>query len=210
MSETNDRTEEICPNCLDPIPAGMDVCPSCGTRLNEDPDAVQAEPVEGTIVTQPNETAGPETAGAANGDGKDGEKKPTMMQNLIRGMGVYLIYTALTNGYRVISTPEALGLERGTREYTLGIVSNVVYLVAGILAVWPWIQEAIAKRKAAASDITIDAIPAETSETELDAPKDEPTLDEENAEAENPDTNEFAELRAKADAALREESESDA
>lgn len=208
MSETNDRIEEICPNCLDPIPAGMDVCPSCGTRLNEDPDAVQAEPVEGTIVTQPNETAGPETAGAANGDGKDGEKKPTMMQNLVRGMGVYLIYTALTNGYRVISTPEALGLERGTREYTLGIVSNVVYLVAGLLAVWPWIQEALAKRNGAASDVTIDAAPAETSETELDPDQDEPTPDEENAEAEILDTDEFAELRAKADAELRDESES--
>ena len=74
-------------------------------------------------------------------------KKPGMMQNLTRGLGIYLLYFAITNGYKVLSDPKALNLTPGTREYWLSLVSNVIYLAAGLLAVWPWIKEWIEKRK---------------------------------------------------------------
>lgn len=212
MSETHDRNEEICPNCLDPIPAGVEICPSCGMNLNEAADAVPAEPVEGMIMAQPSENAGSAPNETKAETPKDSGKKPTMMQSLVRGMGVYLIYSALTNGYRVLSNPEALRLERGSREHTLGIVSNLVYLAAGLLAVWPWIQEALAKRRAgSASETTIDGEASENLsdgenpafETTVDA---ETIGDEPRTEAMTSD--DLAELRAEADAALSEGSES--
>lgn len=106
-----------------------------------------------------------------------------MMQNLTRGLGIYLLYFAITNGYKVLSDPKALNLTPGTREYWLSLVSNVIYLAAGLLAVWPWIKEWIEKRKRAGEEIAAEAKPASlTIEGTVDpVPSRAPVLEEEDA-----------------------------
>lgn len=180
MSELHD---EICPNCMEPVPAGTEICPSCGVKINEFVDTPAADllsEVKPAAAREP-----PSKNGADPGEAAGGAKakKPTMMQNLTRGLGVYLLYFAITNGYKVLSNPKALDLTPGTREYWLSLVSNVIYLAAGLLAVWPWIKEWIEKRKRAGEEIVAESGPGSlTIEGTVDpVPSRAPDLEEEDA-----------------------------
>lgn len=180
MSELHD---EICPNCMEPVPAGTEICPSCGVKINEFVDTPAADLLSEVKPAAAGEP--PSTNGADPGEAAGGAKakKPTMMQNLTRGLGVYLLYFAITNGYKVLSNPKALELTPGTREYWLSLVSNVLYLAAGLLAVWPWIKEWIEKRKRAGEEIAAESGPGSlTIEWTVDpVPSQAPVLEEEDA-----------------------------
>lgn len=180
MSELHD---EICPNCMEPVPAGTEICPSCGVKINEFVDAPAADLLSEVKPAAAGEP--PSKNGADPGEAAGGAKakKPTMMQNLTRGLGVYLLYFAITNGYKVLSNPKALELTPGTREYWLSLVSNVIYLAAGLLAVWPWIKEWIEKRKRAGEEIAAESGPGSlTIEGTVDpVPSQAPVLEEEDA-----------------------------
>lgn len=145
----NENPVELCPNCIEPIPFGATICPHCGEELaivdgeTVAASSVPAEPAEVTVETT-NEAIGESGAGCPTGGcplsgGQQPEKK-NVMSNLVRGMGVYLIYFAITR------TPEVLKFEN-PKEKWLGLTSNIVYLIAGILAVWPWVTEYLEKRK---------------------------------------------------------------
>ena len=145
--ESETRNDDICPNCMEPVAGGAAVCPCCGASMTESEPAGEIQPTESASEAI-NDSGGAEDAGTSGPQGESGgAKKPNVMQNITRGMGVYLIYIAITNGYRVVSDPAALELEIGTKEYWLALVSNVIYLAAGLLAVWPWIREYLDKRK---------------------------------------------------------------
>lgn len=180
MSEPHD---EICPNCMEPVPAGVDVCPSCGVKMNEFVDTPAADLLSAAKPAPAIEPPAKNDAVPGEAPGGAKAKKPGMMQNLTRGLGIYLLYFAITNGYKVLSDPKALNLTPGTREYWLSLVSNVIYLAAGLLAVWPWIKEWIEKRKRAGKEIAAEAKPASlTIEGTVDpVPSRAPVLEEEDA-----------------------------
>ena len=148
MNDAEIRNDDICPNCMEPVSAGAAVCPSCGAPMTEGETGEDIQAATGCAVESAKSPDGAENSGKP-GSRNEGEKgkKPNVMQNITRGMGVYLIYIAVTNGYRVLSNPASLELEAGTKNYWLALVSNVVYLAAGLLAVWPWIKEYLDKRK---------------------------------------------------------------
>lgn len=148
MNDVEIRNDDICPNCMEPVSAGAAVCPSCGASMTEGETGEEIQAATSCAVESAKSPDGAENSGKSNA-GNEGEKgkKPNVMQNITRGMGVYLIYIAVTNGYRVLSNPASLELEVGTKNYWLALVSNVVYLAAGLLAVWPWIKEYLDKRK---------------------------------------------------------------
>lgn len=199
MSDENEiRNDDICPNCMEPVPAGAAVCPSCGASMTESEAGEEIQVLSGTPESK--KTAdGAETAGTTEAQGEgDKTKKPNVMQNITRGMGVYLLYIAITNGYRVISDPASLELEAGTKNYWLALVSNVVYLAAGLLAVWPWIKEYLDKRKRIE-----EAVAAEQDGVIVDGSAETIEGDDESAAAE--ETVDLEEIRRAADAELSSE-----
>lgn len=193
MNDVEIRNEEICPNCMEPVPADAAACPFCGASMTESAGSGEIQMMDGVIepAQSPDEAETAEKGDAQGADEKG--KKPSVMQNITRGMGVYLIYIALTQGYNVIAKPASLELEVGTKNYWLALVSNVIYLAAGLLAVWPWIKEYLDKRKRVE-----DAIAAEQDGVVVDGNAEE--IEAEDEAVEEPDLDE---IRRAADAELK-------
>ncbi|GEM_PF-929008 len=142
MSEENNENHdnlEVCPNCLEPNTQDLANCAFCGMPLR----AQIGE--DGELTDQP-ETQQLELSDAAHTEAPRAqqspkeEKKKGMWATAKRGIGLYLII------YAVMEFPRALKIE-SSRDRTLAIISNLIYIAAGLLMSWPMIKEYLDKRK---------------------------------------------------------------
>lgn len=174
---------DICPNCLEPNRSDLANCEFCGMPLHPDAAAadegssVSTDTAETSIVSDGTVTT-VETSDEAPAASEIPAEKPKKKENkgwsyAMRGFGIYIIFYAVSEGVRHFK------LEPG-QERRLGLISDVIYLVAGCLMAWPLLKDFLAKRKEkqanamkAAGEQTIDGTevssPAESDEDVIDA-----------------------------------------
>lgn len=125
---------EVCPNCLEPNEEDLAVCKHCGMPLHPEPE--QIEPVEPEAL--PAEAA--DDAPAAQEQDKKQEKG--MFAKAMPYLGLYVLYVAITQFIEVKNnTDPAAG------DPKLGYLACGIYMVAGILMVWPALRDWLNKRK---------------------------------------------------------------
>jgi hypothetical protein len=128
---------EICPNCLEPNEKDLANCAYCGMPLRK-----QAETAGEIISSESTEKPDSDESAKPNSPKAPAEeKKPKRgMANVMRGMGIYLIFYAVTEIPR--------SLQKGDpQERMLAIVSDIIYMVAGVMMAWPLFKDYQKKRK---------------------------------------------------------------
>lgn len=125
---------DICPNCLEPNPDDLAVCPYCGMPLHPgaetDPSAMPENEAELAAAR----------AAAAAPEKKDEKKKPqeSGFRRVMPWLGLYLIYYAITG---IIETSRQEELSSPALAYG----SWVIYIIAGVLMAWPLIKKGYRK-----------------------------------------------------------------
>ena len=156
----NQDPVEICPNCMEPNTAGLANCVYCGMPMHADENTENPSqelnansPVAGT--TGEGAHVEPDNTAPAKPQPKKQNKGFTYA---MRGMGLYLIV------YAISEIPRSLKLEK-QQDRTLSLVSNVIYLIAGVMIAWPMLKEYLDKRKKANEEPAIDTSdPSKTTE----------------------------------------------
>ena len=128
---------EICPNCLEPNEKDLANCAYCGMPLRK-----QAETAGEIISSESTEKPDSDESAKPNSPKAPAEeKKPKRgMANVMRGMGIYLIF------YAVTEIPRSLNVE-DPKNRMLAIVSDIIYMVAGVMMAWPLFKDYQKKRK---------------------------------------------------------------
>jgi len=128
---------EICPNCLEPNEKDLANCAYCGMPLRK-----QAETAGEIISSESTEKPDSDESAKPNSPKAPAEeKKPKRgMAYVMRGMGIYLIFYAVTEIPR--------SLQKGDpQERMLAIVSDIIYMVAGGMMAWPLFKDYLKKRQ---------------------------------------------------------------
>lgn len=128
---------EICPNCLEPNEKDLANCAYCGMPLRK-----QAETAGEIISSESTEKPDSDESAKPNSPKAPAEeKKPNRgMAYAMRGMGIYLIF------YAVTEIPRSLKVE-DPKNRMLAIVSDIIYMVAGVMMAWPLFKDYQKKRK---------------------------------------------------------------
>lgn len=134
---------------MEPNQAGLANCVYCGMPLHADASGAEAaQDVAAADAEQPGTDGNASTESPSPKTDAPQTKKPNKnFTYAIRGMGLYLII------YAVSEMPRSLKIEK-QEERTLSIISNVIYLIAGVMIAWPMIREFLEKRKKKAADQT--------------------------------------------------------
>ncbi len=163
---TKSENLEICPNCMEPNSEGSMNCAYCGKPMQETL-ADQADSLSESEAAN----RGNDGSAATDGQPADGntprkkQEKGGRFYYLMRGMGVYLILTAFTE------IPRSLKIE-DPKNRNLALLSNLIYIIAGGLLVWPLVKDFLDKRKkkreeASAEIVESTALPAELPQPEV-------------------------------------------
>ncbi len=129
----------ICPNCMEPVPEGQRICPSCGWDLDKEPEEKISDPTAGTPVNPVSAVSNPGGKEGSPDEKKREEKKKNNMSNLMQGLGIYIIYYAISN---MVSARKL-----APKEKNMAFIADLIYLIAGIMLVWPLIKKGIRKLK---------------------------------------------------------------
>ncbi len=176
MEENNQEryNMEICPNCLEANEADLAVCKYCGMPLRPVDDSAEIPEVEcdGTLSEENSPEEKPE--GTLTETEKPKEEKRGF-RYAMRYLGIYVIVVAVEQMFSVLKT------ETDPSQRKLGILANVIYILAGILMAYPILGDYLKKRKSA------EELPEEETEDEENG---EPEFEE---ETEQPDSDESAE-----------------
>lgn len=134
---------EICPNCLEPNEKDLANCAYCGMPLRKQAETAgeiissdSTDSTEKSVSDNSDESAKPNPPKAPAE-----EKKPNRgMAYAMRGMGIYLIF------YAVTEIPRSLKVE-DPKNRMLAIVSDIIYIVAGGMMAWPLFKDYLKKRQ---------------------------------------------------------------
>lgn len=141
---------------MEPNQAGLANCVYCGMPLHADASGAEAAQDLAAADAEQPRTNG--NASAESPSPKTGAPQTKKLNKnftyAIRGMGLYLIISAISE------LPRSLKIEK-QEERTLSIISNVIYLVAGVMIAWPMIKEFLEKRKKKATDQSLEINTAE-------------------------------------------------
>ncbi len=131
---------EICPNCLEPNEKDLANCAYCGMPLRKQTE-IASEALSSESTEKPDSDNSDESAKPNPPKGPAEEKKPNRgMAYAMRGMGIYLIF------YAVTEIPRSLKVE-DPKNRMLAIVSDIIYMVAGVMMAWPLFKDYQKKRK---------------------------------------------------------------
>jgi len=131
---------EICPNCLEPNEKDLANCAYCGMPLKKQTETA-GEVLSSESIEKPDSDNSDESAKPNPPKAPAEEKKPNRgMAYAMRGMGIYLIF------YAVTEIPRSLKVE-DPKNRMLAIVSDIIYMVAGVMMAWPLFKDYQKKRK---------------------------------------------------------------
>lgn len=129
---------EICPNCLEENREDLAVCKYCGMPLRADGDVEM--PTEEEIAEI---RSAEEQAPAEPQPEEKKEEKKNGFRYAMRYLGLYVIVTAIFQLIDVFKN------ETDPSQIKLGILANVIYIIAGVMMAYPILGDWLKKRKEA-------------------------------------------------------------